>query len=255
MEIDGPFRGSSHTETLIMCSTTTLKAWIPPNNQYFHPITHPPEWTKANHLTYKRIRKAFKVTTLGGARYPLAIYCPPRMRYIHMALHFLGHELHISQQHPCHIRFDDRLLDRRTAFDGIPDRMEGYHRELEEAADSSDPLVRRIVEAIDMNWLEQRIDCITLPSYRPLSQVLDWSTIFRQSKDDKESAAIIVIAGEETCRTLCNTAPVMPPDNFRGEGRVYRLRELEGANQESKFRWKAEHYCNIAVDRDFDALG
>ncbi len=254
MEIDGPFPGLPHTETLIMCSTTTLKAWVPPNNQSFHPITYPPKWTKANHLTYNRVRKAFKVPAY-NIQYPLAIYCPPRMRYIHMALRFLGLELHKHEQNPCHIRFDDRLLDRKTTFDGIPDRMEGYHRDLEEAADSSDPLVRRIIEAIDMNWLEQRIDCVTLPSYQPLSQVLDWSTIFRQNRDEEACAGIIVMAGEETCRALCNSAPVMPPDNFRGDGRVYRLRELEGADYESKFRWKAEHYCNIAVDKDFDWLG
>ena len=62
------------------------------------------------------------------------------------------------------------------------------------------------------------------------------------------------MAGNETCRTLFNTAPVTPPDNFRGEGRAYRLRELEGANDGSEFRWKAEHYCNISADKEFEQL-
>lgn len=62
------------------------------------------------------------------------------------------------------------------------------------------------------------------------------------------------MSGAETCRTLFHTALVMPPENFRGEGRVYRLRELEGANDGSKLRWRPEHYCNISIDKDFENL-
>lgn len=189
-----------------------------------------------------------------GMAFPgITIYCPPRMRYVHMALCFIGLES-AAAGYRCQIRFDDRLLDRATYFDGILERMRGYHRELDEVADTMDPRVRRLVDAIDMNWLEQRIDCLTLPSHQPLSQTLDWYTIFRQSKDDPDCVGIIIMAGDETCRTLFNTAPVTPPDNFRGDGRVYRLRQLEGATSKSKFRWKAEHYCNISIDKEFEKL-
>lgn len=107
-----------------------------------------------------------------------------------------------------------------------------------------------------MNWLEQRIDFLTLPtsSRRPLSQPLDWHTIFRQSKDDGNCAGIILIAGDETCRALFNTAPVTPPDNFRGDGRVYRLWELDTTTRGSGYIWKAEHYCKIAADKDFPKI-
>jgi hypothetical protein len=130
--------------------------------------------------------------------------------------------------------------------------MKGYYRDLEGRANVNDLGVRRLVDSIDMNWLEQRIDVLTMPSYQPLSQTLDWYTIFRQSKDDTHCVGIIIMAGEEACGTLFNTAPVTPPDFFRGDGRVYRLRELDGVNAESNYRWKAEHYCNITLDRDFE---
>jgi hypothetical protein len=259
-----------------MCSTTTLVAWIPPGAQHLHPINNIPEKTRANHLTYSRVGQHFhpinnipETTRANHMTYSrimksiiiprevlfpcITIYCPPRMRYVHLALRFIGLES-TTVEYRCQIRFDDRLLDKRTSFDGITERMMGYHQEISEAADTIDPKARRLVDAIDMNWLEQRIDYLTLPSHRPLSQTLDWYTIFRQSKDEPDCVGIIIMAGDETCKTLFNTAPVTPPDNFRGEGRVYRLRELQGATDQSKFRWKAEHYCNISVDEDFEKL-
>ena len=111
--------------------------------------------------------------------------------------------------------------------------MVGYYRELEVAANSNDPTMRRLLDAIDMDWLGQRTYRLT-PPHQPLSETLDWYRIFRQSKDDTHCIGIIIMSGDETCRTLFNTAPVMPPDNFRGEGRVYRLREFEGATGASK---------------------
>lgn len=235
-----------------MCSSTTLVAWISSKRKHFSPIDNVPQTTRANHMTYSRVMRAIKPHIHPSTC--IVIYCPPRMRYVHMALDFLGLEAEIPFGYRCQIRIDDRLLDKTTSFVGIPERMKGYYREIEETADTEDPKVRRLLDAIDVNWLEQRIDCLTLPSYRPLSQTLDWYTIFRQSRDDPYCVGIIVMAGQETCRTLFNTAPVAPPDNFRGEGRVYRLQELEGANDYSKLRWKAEHFCNISVDKDFDAL-
>jgi hypothetical protein len=142
-------------------------------------------------------------------------------------------------------------LDSTTSFEGIKERMVGYYRELEEAVDANDLKMRRLLDSIDMNWLEQRIDCLTLP-YQTPSEKLDWYKIFRQSKDDAHCVGIIIMSGQETCRTLFNTAPVMPPDHFRGEGRVYRLRELEGANDGSRLRWKPERCCNISIDEDFE---
>jgi Prion-inhibition and propagation len=252
LNVDRPNDGPAYTEVLVMCSTTTLVAWNPSIKKHSYPIHSIPQTTKANHMTYSQVMRAIKPHT--DPRTCIAIYCPPRMRYIHMALLFLGLEAQTSFGYRCQIRIDDRLLDKTTSFVDIPERMGGYYRELVEAADSEDPKVRSLLDAIDLNWLEQRIDCLTLPSYRPLSQTLDWYTIFRQSKDDPYCVGIIVMAGQETCKTLFRTAPVTPPDNFRGEGRVYRLRELEGVNDKSKFRWKAEHYCNMSVDKDFDDL-
>ena len=175
------------------------------------------------------------------------------MRYVHMALRFIGLESPSTAEYCCQIRFDDRLLDRTTSFEGIAERMVGYHRELEEATNTNDPTMRRLLDSIDMSWLEQRIDCLT-PPHQSLPDTLDWYKIFRQSKDDAHCIGIIVMSGEETCKTLFNTAPVMPPDNFRGEGRVYRLRELEGADDKSELRWKSEHFCNISIDKDFEKL-
>lgn len=173
------------------------------------------------------------------------------MRYVHMALRFIGLESPHNTWYRCQICFDDRLLDRTTSFDGIAERMVGYHQELDEAANSNDPTTRVVLDSIDMSWLEQRIDCLTSP-HEHIPETLDWHKIFRQSKDDAHCIGIIVMSGEETCRNLLNTAPVMPPDNFRGEGRVYRLRELEGADDTSKLRWKPEHFCNISRDKDFE---
>ena len=155
------------------------------------------------------------------------------MRYVHMALRFIGLESPTTTGYRCQIRFDDRLLDRTTSFEGIAERMMGYYRELEVAANSNDPTMRRLLDAIDMDWLGQRTDRLT-PPHQPLSETLDWYKIFRQSKDDAHCLGIIIMSGDETCRTLFNTAPVMPPDNFRGKGRVYRLREFEGATGASK---------------------
>jgi len=233
-----------------MCSSYTLVAWTPPGRHYFHPVHKIPRTTVANHTNSSRIMKA--ITIPPNVLFPhIAIYCPPRMRYVHMALRFIGLESPINTGYSCQIRFDDRLLDRTTSFEGIAERMMGYYRELEEAANTKNPTMRRLLDAIDMNWLEQRIDCLT-PLYHPLPETLDWYKIFRQSKDDAHCLGIIIMSGDETCRTLFNTAPVMPPDNFRGEGRVYRLGELEGANDGSKLRWKPEHYCNISRDKDFE---
>ncbi|ERF70978.1 hypothetical protein EPUS_09083 [Endocarpon pusillum Z07020] len=250
--LNRPNDGPASTEVLVMCSTTTLVAWIPSMKKHFHPIYSIPQTTRANHITYSRVMRAIKPHT--DPRTCIAIYCPPRMRYIHMAFRFLGLDAPTSFGYRCQIRIDDRLLDKTTSFVGITERMGGYYRELEDAADSEDPKVQSFLNAIDLNWLAQRIDCLTLPSYQPLSQTLNWSTIFRQSKDDPYCVGIIVMAGQETCRTLFHTPPVTPPDSFRGEGRVYRLRELQGVNDQSKFRWKAEHYCNIAEDKDFDEI-
>jgi Prion-inhibition and propagation len=249
---DRPNDGPAYTEILVMCGTTTPVAGIPSIEKHFHPIYSIPQMTRANHITYSRVMRAIRPHT--DPYTCIAIYCPPRMRYIYMALRFLGLGAPTLFGYRCQIRIDDRLLDETTSFVGIPERMRGYYQELEEAADREDPKVRSLLDAIDLNWLEQRIDCLTPPSYQPLSQTLDWHTIFRQSKDDPYCVGIIVMAGQETCRTLFHTAPVTPPDNFRGEGRVYRLRELEGVNDQSKFRWKAEHYCNMSVDKDFDEL-
>ena len=170
-----------------------------------------------------------------------------------MALRFIGLESPHNTWYRCQICFDDRLLDRTTSFDGIAERMVGYHQELDEAANSNDPTTRVVLDSIDMSWLEQRIDCLTSP-HEHIPETLDWHKIFRQSKDDAHCIGIIVMSGEETCRNLLNTAPVMPPDNFRGEGRVYRLRELEGADDKSELRWKSEHFCNISIDKDFEKL-
>jgi hypothetical protein len=49
-----------------------------------------------------------------------------------------------------------------------------------------------------MNWLEQRIEVLDNPSYQPALDTLEWSTIFRQSKDDTHRAGVIVMAGEDT---------------------------------------------------------
>jgi hypothetical protein len=186
----------------------------------------------------------------------VAIYCPPRMQSVHLALCFVQEQLATfgKLRFECHIRFDDRLLDQDTCFDKIPDRMKGYYRDLENFADSPDQRPRPLVNAVDMSWLEQRIDVVTQPHWRPLSEELDWSTIFRQSKDNTNCIGIVIIAGEASCRTMLNAPPVLPPDTFRGDGRVYRLRELDGATAESMWTWKAEHHCNIAVDKDLKRL-
>jgi hypothetical protein len=241
-----------------MCSTTALVAYIPPRDQYFHPVNNVPETTAANNTTYSRVMKAISLQPLEHelSQPCIAIYCPPRMRYVHMALRFLDLDSQVPPDYRCQIRFDDRLLDKYTLFDTVAERMEGYHRELEDAADTKDARVRRIVDAIDMNWLEQRIDFLTLPAgpHHPLPRPLDWYTIFRQSKDDGYCAGIIVMAGDDTCRTMFNTAPVTPPDNFRGHGRVYRLRVLQPNPHDARNLWKAEHYCNIAADKNFDNI-
>ncbi|PMD47922.1 hypothetical protein L207DRAFT_607572 [Hyaloscypha variabilis F] len=247
-----PHLGAFSTEVVIMCSTSTLKAWVLSRRYDFDPVHKIPNTTVANNVTYSRIMQAIAIPQHVSSTH-IAIYCPPRMRYVHMALRFIGLESPAIIGYRCQIRFDDRLLDRTTSFEGIAERMMGYYRELEEATNTNDRTMRRLLDAIDMNWLEQRIDCLT-PPHQPLPEALDWYKIFRQSKDDPQCVGIIIMCGEETCRTLFNTAPVMPPDTFRGEGRVYRLRELEGANDRSKLRWKPEHYCNISRDKDFERL-
>ena len=173
------------------------------------------------------------------------------MRFVHMALSILnpradGEERSRTQ---FHIRFDDRLLDRTTSFSGIAKRMRGYHRDIENCISTRDSSQQRILESIDMNWLEQRIEVLDDPSYQPVLDTLEWSTIFRQSKDDTHCAGIIIMAGEDTCWKMFNTAPVVPPDTFQ-DGRVYRLRELDGG--EPRYKWKAEHYCNVSTDLEFE---
>lgn len=236
-----------------MCSTHTLIAWLPSKSEKheFYPVYNVPQTTMANNMTYSRIMKAIAIPSNASLPH-IAIYCPPRMRYVHMALRFIVLDSSRSTGYRCQVRFDDRLLDRTTSFEGITERMIRYHRDLEEAANSNSPKIRRLLDAIDMNWLEQRIECLTSP-YQSLPETLDWYKIFRQSKDDTCCVGIIIMSGTERCETLFNIAPVAPPDNF-GEGRVYRLRELEGANDRSKLRWKPEHYCNISRDKDFDNL-
>ena len=169
------------------------------------------------------------------------------MRFVHMALSILNPRADVQEmaQTQFHIRFDDRLLDRTTSFSGIAERMRGYHRDLENCFSTRDSSQQRILDSIDMNWLEQRIEVLDDPSYQPVLDTLEWSTIFRQSKDDTHCAGIIIMAGEDTCWKMFNTAPVVPPDTFQ-DGRVYRLRELDGG--EPMYKWKAEHYCNVSAD-------
>jgi hypothetical protein len=234
-----------------MCSTSALIAWIPENDKKcFHPVEDVPKITAANRITRSRMMKAIVVPP--DIKSPcITIYCPPRMRYVHMALSIL--EPRSTPQYRFNIRFDDRLLDETTSFSGIRKRMEGYYRDLEDSVDTHDPIVRKIADAIDMNWLEQRIDVLSQSSFRPLSDSLDWHTIFRQSRDDTPCVGIIIMAGLETCWNLFNTPLVEPPNTFR-DGRVYRLRELEDTDIEPGHRWKAEHYCNISNDKDFGNL-
>jgi hypothetical protein len=78
-----------------------------------------------------------------------------------MALRFICLESPTSNGYRYQIRFDDRLLDNTTSFQGIAERMMGYYRELEEVASTNDPVMRKLLDAIDMNWLEQRIDYFT----------------------------------------------------------------------------------------------
>jgi hypothetical protein len=67
-----------------------------------------------------------------------------------------------------HIRIDDRLFDLTICFSDVLERTKGYYRDLENRA-SIGPRVRMVVDSIDMNWLEQRIDVLTLPSPTPLA--------------------------------------------------------------------------------------
>lgn len=210
----------------------------------FHPVWAIPEVTPANKATAARMMKAVVVEP-GITSPSITIYCPPRMRYVHMALSILDP----MGQSPFRfqIRFDDRLLDEYTAVSTISKRMTGYYQDIEKASLDCDRSVRRIIDAVDSNWLEQRIEVLNTPNYVPPTNRLDWHTIFRQSRDDTSCVGIIIMAGEAACWDLFNMAPVTPPDLFK-EGRVYRLRELDGTDSRSKLRWKAEHYCNVAVD-------
>lgn len=137
-----------------MCSTTALVAYVPPRDQHFHPVSSVPEMTTANNTTYSRVMKALSFRPLkhDDEQPCIAIYCPPRMRYVHMALRFLGLDSQVPPAYSCQIRFDDRLLEKSTAFDTVAERMEGYHRELEDAADTKDARIRRMPE-YEESWM------------------------------------------------------------------------------------------------------
>jgi Prion-inhibition and propagation len=57
-----------------------------------------------------------------------------------------------------------------------------------------------------INPMEPVLRLLTLPSYRPLSQMLDWYAAFHQSRDDTNCVGIIVMGGEEICKSLFYTA-------------------------------------------------
>ncbi|KAL9110896.1 MAG: hypothetical protein Q9227_004696 [Pyrenula ochraceoflavens] len=245
------------TQVFVMCSSTSLVAWL--GSSYRKNITRLPahckEGTSANRITYNQIMKAVKLGS-GKHNHTIAVYCPPRTRYLHMAACFAHMKLPSNAPpYTCRIRIDDRLLDPSISFPDIADRMQRYHENVEDALQDLSLGDTDFANAIDLSWLERRLDVLFSPDYEPLSETLDWNTIFRASRDDDECAAIIILAGETACEAMLNAEPVLPPDYFRGERRVYRLNELDNRHRpDSRHVWKAEHYCNIAVDKEFDEL-
>ncbi len=242
---DGP-AVSTQTEIMLLCSTSTLVAYAPESRRSFTPVDAIPTITTANKNTSSRMVKAIRVPQDMG-RPCLVIYCPPRRRYLHMALALLDKT---SMFYNCYVqlRFDDRLLDEETGLKDLISRMKGYYADVEDALYRDDADLKRILEAVDMNWLEQRIESLT--STAPSNTTLDWGTIFRQTKDDTSCVGVIVMAGELASREMLNAAPVVPPETLR-DGLVYRLKVLADTTIYSKYRWKAEHYCNVVKDKDW----
>ena len=237
-----------------MCSSITLVAWV--NQETIENITSLPiQPTPANRTTYSQIMKIVRAPD-NNRRHTITVYCPPRMRYLHMAACFAHTDPNDRYRNPrrsCCIRIDDRLLDQSIAFQDIPGRMQQYQQDVENALQDPSLGNSNFAHAIDLSWLERRLDELYRPGYEPIPETLDWNTIFRASRDDSECVAIIVLGGENACEAMLNTEPVLPPDYFRGEKRIYRLSPLKNHIGEI-LQYKAEHYCNIATDKKFDQV-
>lgn len=235
--LDHPYE-ADFTQVFVVCNATSLIAYLPPTRASFHPAEAAPIITEENQTTASRILKA--VNAPSTIQLPcITIYCPPRMHFVHLALALVNPEE--ESRFRFHVRFDERLLDQ--PIPNPRERLQGYYDDIWGARHTTDPAVKRTVDAIDINWLQQRIEALN-PAVRPSSE-LDMYTIFRQSRDDIPCAAIIVMTGELRCRTLFRSPPVLPADISYLAGRIFRLRELDEADSNLEFRWKAEHYCNI----------
>jgi hypothetical protein len=244
---DKPMRHPS-TEILVLCSTDSLIAYVPPSAKFFTPIEVIPNITPANRSTCARMLKAVKITR--GVSM-LSIYCPPRRRYVHMAIAVMEKVRELGGG--VTIRFDDRLLDNETSINDVLGRMQGYVADIDEASNSKSMNVdqQKLVDAIDLNWLEQRVEVleeIAGSRRRQLPETLSWGSIFDASRDDPLCSGIIVLAGKTTCATMFNSIPVRAPEIFK-EGRIYRLRYLDPGPEDDPFCWKAEHYCNVVQEK------
>ena len=191
------------------------------------------------------------------ARAKIHVFCPPLLQYIHFALALSSPDYGLK---PCEFQVvihpDDRLLSL-----GRDDIVEGFESMLQlndfvrSHAESGEPIdyvklgMQRegghhfLATRFDQVWMDQRITAVG--SDKRTADEVDASEYFRNSKEAVEVALIIIMAGPLVCTEVTSTAPLALPSDPVGSSQIYKLQELADVDDESQFRWKTTHFCQI----------
>ena len=185
------------------------------------------------------------------------VFCPPLLQYIHFALSLPspGHGLK-NCEFQVVIHPDDRLLNG-----GLYSVEEGHESMLQlndfvrsnaglgEPVDTSKLGVKRenryrsLATCFNQIWMDQRITALALD--KRTGDEVDVSEYFRESNEVSAVVLIVIMAGPQVCDHITRTAPLVGPDNPIQPMQIYKLRELDGVDDASLFRWKTTHFCRI----------